>query len=130
VDAGGDVTVRVWDAVAGEQRHRLAGQRGLLLGAVVIAPDGTWLAATAGYDATVRVWDAVTGEQRHQLTEPRGRACTPTCSRPWSTATVLPATPWAALAAGAAPGMELVIGAIPLAAAIPDVRGVHEPPRN
>jgi WD40 repeat protein len=35
--------------------------------AVVIAPDGSWLAST-GRDGSVRIWDPVTGRQRADLT--------------------------------------------------------------
>jgi WD40 repeat protein len=35
--------------------------------ALVVAPDGTWL-ASAAYDATVRIWHPHTGQARHTLT--------------------------------------------------------------
>jgi WD40 repeat protein len=63
---GGDRTVRIWDAVTGQERATLTGHY-LAVNAVAIAPDGSWL-ATGGADQTVRIWDAVTGQERATLT--------------------------------------------------------------
>ncbi|MEH1168986.1 NB-ARC domain-containing protein [Micromonospora sp. CPCC 205539] len=66
--AGGDGVVRIWDAVAGQERVQLTGRiRGLSPTQMAIAPDGSWL-ATAGYNGTIRTWDAVTGRERAVLT--------------------------------------------------------------
>jgi WD40 repeat protein len=51
--------VRIWDPIAGTQRHTLIGHTAAVR-AVAIAPDGSWL-ATTGWDGTVRIWDPVTG---------------------------------------------------------------------
>jgi WD40 repeat protein len=37
------------------------------VGALVVAPDGSWLASVS-WDGTVRIWDPGTGRQRHTLT--------------------------------------------------------------
>jgi WD40 repeat protein len=63
---GDDNTVRIWDAVTGEQRAVLTGHTDSV-NAVAVAPDGSWL-ASAGYDKKVRIWDAATGQQRAVLT--------------------------------------------------------------
>ena len=67
--AGGDGTVRIWDARTGQQQQQLTGHtgRGGQVLAVAYAPDGATL-ATAGGDGTVRIWDARTGQQQQQLT--------------------------------------------------------------
>jgi WD40 repeat protein len=57
--AGRDGTVRVWDPATATPRHTLIGHIGGV-GALVAAPDGTWLASSGG-DGTVRVWDPVAG---------------------------------------------------------------------
>jgi WD40 repeat protein len=60
-------TAQIWDLAAGQQRAVLDGRiRQVRAGAVVVAPDGTWLVA-AGDDETVRIWDAATGQQRAVL---------------------------------------------------------------
>jgi WD40 repeat protein len=50
--------VRVWDPASGTPRHTLRGHTSGV-GALVVAPDGSWL-ASASYDGTVRIW-ALTG---------------------------------------------------------------------
>ena len=56
--------VRAWAMAARDLRAMLVAQRGdNWVTTVVIAPDGTWLAA-GGIDGTVRIWDVVTGRQR------------------------------------------------------------------
>jgi NB-ARC domain/WD domain, G-beta repeat len=57
--AGGDETVRIWDAATGEHRAILTGHTSWVR-SVAISADGTWL-ATVGNDETVRIWDAATG---------------------------------------------------------------------
>ena len=58
--------MRIWDPATGAQRHTLTGHTAGST-ALVVAPDGTWL-ASAGWDATVRIWDPATGAERHTLT--------------------------------------------------------------
>src|SRR5271165_4187316 len=57
--AGGDKTVRVWDAATG---NTFLTYRGHSYGALAVAwsPDGQRIASASG-DKTVQVWDAVTG---------------------------------------------------------------------
>jgi WD40 repeat protein/tRNA A-37 threonylcarbamoyl transferase component Bud32 len=59
--AGGDGTVRLWDATDGQQQFTLKGHRGWVLG-VAFSPDGRRLASW-GADGTVRVRDAVSGQE-------------------------------------------------------------------
>ncbi len=65
--AGGDHTVRVWDAVTGEQRAVLEGHQGWVRGVCAVSVAGRELLASGGDDRMVRVWDAATGEQRAVL---------------------------------------------------------------
>jgi len=65
LSAGGDGTVRVWDAQAGELVHVLQGHEGPVWHAAY-SPDGTRV-LSAGDDGTVRVWDAQSGEPVHVL---------------------------------------------------------------
>ena len=59
--ASSDGTVRVWDAITGQEAlPPLRGHTGVVH-AVVYSPDGKKL-ASAGHDQTVRVWDATTGQ--------------------------------------------------------------------
>ena len=63
--SGDDGTVRIWDAVTGQERVVLTGHFGIVT-AVAVAPDGSWL-ASGGRDKTVRTWDAATGQERAVL---------------------------------------------------------------
>jgi WD40 repeat protein len=55
--------VRTWVTAARDLRAMLVAQRGDdWVTTVVIAPDGTWLAA-GGVDGTVRIWDVTSGRQ-------------------------------------------------------------------
>ncbi|MCD2344881.1 pentapeptide repeat-containing protein, partial [Ideonella azotifigens] len=58
--AGGDRSVRLWDAASGEALRVLQGHESLVL-SVAFSPDGRWL-ASAGCDRGVRLWDAASGE--------------------------------------------------------------------
>ena len=57
-----DRTVRVWNAVSGQERATLTGHADWV-SAVAIAPDGSWLAATGSTDQTIRIWNAANGER-------------------------------------------------------------------
>eukprot|EP00873_Tetraselmis_striata_P021585 jgi/Tetstr1/441849/TSEL_030062.t3 len=61
--ASGDKTVRVWNALTGEEAlpQPLRGHTDWVT-SVAFSPDGTRL-ASASYDKTVRVWNALTGEE-------------------------------------------------------------------
>ncbi len=63
--AGGDGTVRVWEAATGKELSRLEGHANGVR-AVAWHPDGTRL-ASAGDDGTVRVWEAATGKELSRL---------------------------------------------------------------
>jgi WD40 repeat protein len=64
-----DSTVRLWDAVAGKELHRLEGheRRGGLgrVGDVALSVDGKTL-VSGGSDGTVRLWDVQTGKPLHR----------------------------------------------------------------
>jgi eukaryotic-like serine/threonine-protein kinase len=62
--AGGDQTVRIWDAASGLEIHTLKGHTGGVWG-VAFSPDGSRI-ASAG-DQTVRVWDVASGHEIHTL---------------------------------------------------------------
>ena len=72
VGAGGDRTVRVWDAATGAPPATLTGHTGWVR-AVAWSPDGTRLAGTGGDRRTVRVWDAASGAPQATLTGRRHR---------------------------------------------------------
>ncbi|NWF70217.1 MAG: PD40 domain-containing protein [Chloroflexi bacterium] len=64
--AGGDGTIRVYDAFSGEETLALSGHT--LVGALAYSPDGQFLVSvgTTGMmvsDTTARLWNAATGEQ-------------------------------------------------------------------
>jgi serine/threonine-protein kinase len=60
--AGGDQTVRVWDAAGGQELLALKGHTGQVWG-VAFSPDGRRLASAGTQDGTVRVWDAAGGQE-------------------------------------------------------------------
>jgi WD40 repeat protein len=64
--AGGDGTLRVWDAESGREVFSL-NDNGGSLSSVAFSHDGTRLAG-AGMGRTVRVWDAASGREVHALT--------------------------------------------------------------
>src|SRR3974390_11338 len=57
--AGGDKTVKVWDAAKGDTLFTYRGHASWV-NALAWSPNGLRI-ASAGWDDTVRVWDAVTG---------------------------------------------------------------------
>ena len=59
--AGGDQTVRLWDAARGSELRVLRGHEGPVY-SVNFGPDGSQLASASG-DGTVRVWDLATGNE-------------------------------------------------------------------
>jgi len=63
--AGGDWTIKLWDAASGHQRHTLRGHAGAVL-CVVFSPDGRQL-ATGSMDKTIKIWDAVSGQELRTL---------------------------------------------------------------
>ena len=62
--AGGskDKTVRVWDAIAMDEKHVLNGHKNEI-NSVAFSPDGATI-ASGSEDKTVRLWDANTGEEK------------------------------------------------------------------
>jgi WD40 repeat protein len=62
VSGAGDGSVRVWDALSGQQRACLQGHTNPVT-SVAFSPDGQ-LIVSGSLDQTVRVWDAVGGYQR------------------------------------------------------------------
>jgi len=63
--AGDDGSVRLWDAVSGEERARLTEHTGVV-SALAFAPDGKTL-VTVGGDGTARLWNSATGESMSLL---------------------------------------------------------------
>jgi WD40 repeat protein/serine/threonine protein kinase len=59
--AGGDNTVRIWEAESGQLLHTLRGHTVAVSG-VAFSPDGQRL-ASCSWDQTVRVWDVVAGTE-------------------------------------------------------------------
>ncbi|MBM79222.1 MAG: hypothetical protein CMJ78_01355, partial [Planctomycetaceae bacterium] len=60
-----DNTIRLWDALTGEELHTLKGHTDEVL-SVSFSPDGTRIASGSD-DNTIRSWDASTGEELHTL---------------------------------------------------------------
>lgn len=56
-----DLTVRLWDAVTGQELASLRGHN-RLVSSVSFSPDGRRFASTS-WDRTVRVWDAASGQE-------------------------------------------------------------------
>ena len=65
VSAGNDGTVRVWDAITGQQAGSLKGHFGKVI-AVAALGDGRNV-LTVGDDATVRTWDLATGAEIRKI---------------------------------------------------------------
>jgi WD40 repeat protein len=59
--AGGDGTIKVWDARGDPEARTLEGHT------FAFSPDGKWLASTIWKDANVTLWDTTTGQQIHKL---------------------------------------------------------------
>jgi WD40 repeat protein len=57
----GDCSIRIWDAVTGEELLRLEGHETQVRW-VTFSPDGRWLASSGHYDGKVRLWDSETGQ--------------------------------------------------------------------
>jgi WD40 repeat protein len=55
-----DTTIRIWDAEAGMEIHRLNGHTDFVR-SVAFSPDSRWI-ASASDDRTVRVWSSATGQ--------------------------------------------------------------------
>ncbi|KAE9393161.1 WD40 repeat-like protein [Gymnopus androsaceus JB14] len=65
VSGGKDGTVRVWEAISGEQTKELTGHQGGVW-SVAFSPVGEQI-VTGGNDGSVRVWNAASGEQVKEL---------------------------------------------------------------
>ncbi|MGB0742757.1 MAG: WD40 repeat domain-containing protein, partial [Planctomycetaceae bacterium] len=65
VSGSADQTVRIWDAITGQQRFQMRGHVGAVH-SLAVSPDGA-LVLTSGADRTIRLWDAVGGRQLKQL---------------------------------------------------------------
>ena len=64
--AGGDYTIRIWDARSGDELKRMAHLWQVF--SVDFSADGRWL-ATAGYDYTARLWDTASGQELARITD-------------------------------------------------------------
>jgi hypothetical protein len=60
-----DKSVRVWDALTGEEKHVLNGHTDSV-NSVAFSSDGSRI-VSGSWDKSVRVWDALTGEEKHVL---------------------------------------------------------------
>ena len=58
--AGGERTIKVWDAGTGTQLRSLEGHRGPIY-TVAFSPDGKFI-ASGSEDGTIKLWDSATGE--------------------------------------------------------------------
>ena len=65
VSASSDQTLKVWDALTGEERRTLRGHTSVVKGCA-ISPAGDYI-VSASDDGTLKVWDAHTGEVRRTL---------------------------------------------------------------
>jgi WD40 repeat protein len=65
VSGSWDESVRVWDALTGEQKHVLNGHTESV-NSVAFSGDGSCIVSGSD-DRSVRVWDALTGEEGHVL---------------------------------------------------------------
>jgi len=59
--AGGEKTIKVWDAGTGTQLHSLEGHTGPVY-TVAFSPDGKAI-ASGSEDGTIKLWDSANGEQ-------------------------------------------------------------------
>ena len=57
-----DYSVKLWDAVTGQESLTLKKDDRIWVESVAFSPDGRRLAA-AGGDRTIKVWDTTTGEE-------------------------------------------------------------------
>ena len=60
MSGNGDNTIKLWDAVTGQELRTLKGHTRGVLG-LDVSPDGTRI-ASGSYDSTVKLWDADSGE--------------------------------------------------------------------
>ncbi len=63
--ASHDTTVKIWDAITGDELRTLKDHTGIVWG-VAFSPDGKNV-ASASADRTVKIWDAHTGQVLHTL---------------------------------------------------------------
>jgi WD40 repeat protein/serine/threonine protein kinase len=63
--AGGDETIRLWDAVTGKELTKLTGHTGRVI-SLEFGPDGSMM-ASAGDDKTIKLWDPNTGQEIRSL---------------------------------------------------------------
>jgi WD40 repeat protein/serine/threonine protein kinase len=63
--AGGDRTVKLWDAASGQELRALTGHTSWI-SSVAFSPDGTRLASASG-DGTVKLWDVAGGQEIRTL---------------------------------------------------------------